>query len=412
MSSNSLPSASPLAPCSRAAHAPSMPAAARIILKLLGSLQHGALLLRTPDGALLHFGDKSPAVMFELKNWNVFGAALRAGDIGFAESYIAGDWNTDDLTALVALLARNRSALEALVYGSWWVRLVYRLRHLLNRNTRAGSRKNIHAHYDIGNAFYSLWLDSSMSYSSALYTAASGGDLAQAQAVKYRTILDQLQLKQGDRVLEIGCGWGGFAEMAARDCGVHVTGLTLSQQQLDYANTRMQRAGLAAQVDLQLCDYRDHVGQYDAIASIEMFEAVGESYWPSYFETLARSLKPGAKACVQTIVIADHLFERYRKGSDFIQQYIFPGGMLASPAVFERMAFEAGLSVTSEFAFGADYARTLAAWRTAFHARLDAVRAQGFDERFIRTWEFYLSYCEAAFEIGDTDVMHFTLTRC
>ena len=412
MSSNSLPSVSALAPSMRATQAAAMPAAARIILKLLGSLQHGALLLKTPDGALLHFGDKSAPITFELKNWDVFGAALRSGDIGFAESYIAGDWTTNDLTALVALLARNRSAIETLVYGSWWGRLVYRLRHVLNRNTRAGSRKNIHAHYDIGNAFYALWLDESMSYSSALYTAASGDDLALAQAAKYRSILGQLKLKAGDRVLEIGCGWGGFAEMAARDVGVHVTGLTLSQQQLDYANNRINEAGLAAQVDLQLCDYRDHRGQYDAIASIEMFEAVGESYWPSYFQTLARSLKPGGQACVQTIVIADHLFERYRKGTDFIQQYIFPGGMLPSPAVFERMAFEAGLCVTSEFAFGADYARTLAAWRDSFHAKLDAVRAQGFDERFIRTWEFYLSYCEAAFEIGDTNVMHFTLTRC
>jgi cyclopropane-fatty-acyl-phospholipid synthase len=412
MSSESMPSMTTMAPSASAAHHAHMPTAARIILKLLGSLQHGALLLKTPDGALLHYGDKGAPVTLELKNWNVFGASLRAGDIGFAESYIAGDWTTSDLTALMALLARNRGAIEALIYGSWWGRLVYRVRHLMNRNTRAGSRKNIHAHYDIGNAFYALWLDSSMSYSSALYTTASGDDLAEAQSAKYCSILEQLKVKPGDRVLEIGCGWGGFAEIAARDFGAHVTGLTLSSQQLAYANTRMEQAGLAERVDLRLCDYRDHVGEYDAIASIEMFEAVGESFWPSYFQTLARSLKPGAQACVQTIVIADDLFERYRNGTDFIQQYIFPGGMLASPSVFERMAFEAGLCVTCEFAFGADYARTLAAWRESFHAKLDAVRAQGFDDRFIRTWEFYLSYCEAAFLIGDTDVMHFTLTKC
>ena len=358
-----------------------------------------------------HYGDASAPVSLELKNWNMFSAALRSGDIGFAESYIDGDWASSDLAGLIELLVRNRADIESLVYGSWWGNLAYRIRHLLNRNSKSGSRKNIHAHYDIGNPFYQLWLDPSMTYSSALFTEAAGGNLELAQAAKYRRILDQLELAPGARVLEIGCGWGGFAEMAARGAGARVTGLTLSTEQLAYARKRIERAGLADQVDLQLCDYRDSTGQYDAIASIEMFEAVGESYWPSYFECLARSLKPGGRACVQTIVIADELFERYRKGTDFIQQFIFPGGMLPSPSVFARLAAEHGLQVVDQFAFGIDYADTLVAWRKAFHARLDAVRAQGFDERFILTWEFYLCYCEAAFRARNTDVMHFTLVK-
>ncbi|MBC7684120.1 MAG: class I SAM-dependent methyltransferase [Bdellovibrionales bacterium] len=409
MSSESLPSIASIAAASSAAR--SVPASAQIILKLLAKMQHGALALKTPEGELLYFGDASAPVTLELVNWNMFSAAMRSGDIGFAESYIDGSWSTDNLTGLIALLVRNRAAIESLVYGSWWGSLAYRIKHLLNRNSKSGSRKNIHAHYDIGNAFYKLWLDPSMTYSSALFTASAGTSLEQGQAAKYRAILNELQVLPGQKVLEIGCGWGGFAEMAAREAGVHVTGLTLSTEQLAFARERMDQAGLGAMADLQLCDYRDANGQYDAIASIEMFEAVGESYWPSYFECVARNLKPGGRACIQSIVIADELFERYRKGTDFIQQYIFPGGMLPSPSAFERMASQHGLTVTRELRFGIDYANTLVAWREAFHARLDEVRAQGFDERFIRTWEFYLCYCEAAFRERNTDVMHFTLTK-
>ncbi len=387
------------------------PAAARIILKLLANLQHGALTLRTPDGERRHYGDASAPIALELKNWNLFTLAMRSGDIGFAESYIAGDWATSDLAGLIELMARNRAQIESLVYGSWLGSLAYRIKHLLNRNSKKGSRKNIHAHYDIGNQFYQLWLDRSMTYSSALFTEESGRNLELAQGAKYRRILDQLDLAPGARVLEIGCGWGGFAEIAARGAGAHVTGLTLSIEQLEYARQRIHRAGLDDQVELYLRDYRDSVGSYDAVASIEMFEAVGESYWPSYFECIAGSLKPGGRACVQTIVIADELFERYRKGTDFIQQFIFPGGMLPSPSVFARLAAEHGLEVVDQFSFGVDYADTLAAWRKDFHAKLDAVRAQGFDERFILIWEFYLCYCEAAFRAGNTNVMHFTLVR-
>lgn len=410
MSSDFLSSPAANASFAPASRYQSVPASARLILKLLAKLRHGALTLTTPDGQLLHFGEQAVPVTLELKSWEVFTRALRSGDIGFAEAYIAGQWSTNNLTGLIALLARNRASIEELVYGRWWGRLMYRVRHLMNRNSRAGSRRNISEHYDIGNEFYQLWLDGSMTYSSALYTEAAGGNLALAQTEKYRAILNELRVKAGDTVLEIGCGWGGFAEIAA-DSGLHVTGLTLSHEQLAYARRRLAAAGLEARTDLRLCDYRDCAGQYDAIASIEMFEAVGESYWPSYFECVARNLKPGGRACVQTIVIADELFARYREGTDFIQQYIFPGGMLPSPERFRALAAQHGLNVTAERCFGIDYADTLLAWREAFHARLDDVRAQGFDEQFIRTWEFYLCYCEAAFREHNTDVMHFTLVK-
>jgi cyclopropane-fatty-acyl-phospholipid synthase len=389
----------------------SMPAAASLLMRLLAGIRHGALRVVLPNGQLRHFGDRSAAtaVSLELVNWNVASAVLRAGDIGMAETFIAGDWHSDDLPALLELLVRNRDDIEALVYGAWWGRLLYRVKHLLNRNTRSGSRKNIHAHYDLGNDFYRLWLDPSMSYSSALQVADRG--LEQAQAAKYQRVMDQLHLKKGDRVLEIGCGWGGFAEAALRAHAVTLTGLTLSTQQLDYAIERMRQAGLADHSELQLRDYRDCAGQYDAIASIEMFEAVGESYWPSYFECLARNLKQGGRACVQTIVIADALFARYRTGTDFIQQYIFPGGMLPSPSVFREMAQAHGFDMADEFDFGDDYAATLASWRSAFHAQLAEVRALGFDQRFIHIWEFYLCYCEAAFRGKNTSVMQFTLVK-
>ncbi|WP_295999608.1 cyclopropane-fatty-acyl-phospholipid synthase family protein [Rugamonas sp.] len=413
MTSDSLQALTRTSHASHAAHADhdSLPGAARIILRMLACLKHGALRLTMPDGACRTFGDGSAPVALELKNWNLCGAALRSGDIGFASSFIAGDWSTDNLPALIELLVRNREQIESLVYGSWWGSLLYRLKHLLNRNSRAGSRKNIHAHYDIGNAFYQLWLDPTMTYSAGIFRPEDGGDLQLAQMAKYRRIIAQLRLQPDALVLEIGCGWGGFAETAVREAQAHVTGLTLSQEQLDYAQRRVADAGFANEAHLQLRDYRDCNGQYDAIASIEMFEAVGERYWDSYFDCLARNLKRGGRACVQTIVIDDALFGRYRKGSDFIQQYIFPGGMLPSPSAFRLRAALHGLCVEDEFSFGMDYAETLRQWRAAFHARRAEVEAQGFDRAFMLTWEFYLAYCEAAFRAGNTDVMQFTLVK-
>ncbi|MDP3226236.1 MAG: cyclopropane-fatty-acyl-phospholipid synthase family protein, partial [Rubrivivax sp.] len=278
--------------------------------------------------------------------------------------------------------------------------------------SRRGSKKNIHAHYDIGNAFYRQWLDETMNYSSALFEGNAQQPMAQAQAAKVRRALRECELQPGQRLLEIGCGWGALAETAAVEFGARVTGVTLSSEQLAYAQERQQRAGVAAQVDLRLQDYRDITDEpFDAIASIEMFEAVGREYWDSYFATLRSKLKVGGRACIQSITIRDDLFERYVRGTDFIQQYIFPGGLLPSVSVFKAEAKKAGLEVVNELAFGQDYAETLRRWRHDFLARDGQVRKLGFDTRFMRIWEFYLAYCEAAFITGNTSVVQFTLRR-
>jgi cyclopropane-fatty-acyl-phospholipid synthase len=377
-------------------------------LKLLRRMRHGVLQLDLPDGRSLCCGEGQHTATAALKTWTPLAAAMKTGDIGLGESFIDGDWSTDDLPGLIELFIRNRHEFDALIYGGRCSGLWYRLRHLLRRNTRSGSRRNIRAHYDLGNDFYRLWLDPSMTYSSALF-AKEGASLQEAQTLKYRRILDELKVAANDSVLEIGCGWGGFAEIAARERQAKVTALTLSEAQLCFARRRLADAGMA--VDLRLCDYRDMHGRFDAITSIEMLEAVGERWWPDYFACLSRNLKPVGRACVQTIVIADDLFERYRKGTDFIQQYIFPGGMLPSPSAFRRAAERAGLRVAQAFRFGHDYARTLREWRRAFHVQAAQVRLLGFDECFVRAWEFYLAYCEAGFRAGSLDVVQFTLEK-
>lgn len=386
-----------------------VPAQVQFLLRMLSRLEHGSLKLECPDGKLLKFGNEDPAVTLSLSSWEPFLAAIRSGDIGFAESYLQGEWQTDNLAKLIELFIHNRNALESAIYGSWWGSLLYRIKHLFNRNSRAGSRRNIHAHYDIGNSFYTLWLDPSMTYSSALF-AQPEFTLQQAQYAKYERIFSEINGGADSGILEIGCGWGGFAELAAKK-GARITGLTLSTEQLDFAQKRLNDAGVSERTELRLQDYRDTDGEYDGIASIEMFEAVGEEYWDSYFACIAKNLKTGGRACIQTITIADDLFERYRKGTDFIQQYIFPGGMLPSPSIFRAHAQRHGLSVVNELAFGLDYARTLRLWDHAFEEALPAVQAQGFDERFIRTWKFYLAYCEAGFRAGSIDLFQFTLQK-
>jgi len=382
------------------------PAAARSALQLLQRLRHGSLSLQLPDGTVQRFGTTDgPHASMRLINWNVFGAVFKSGDIGFAQSHIAGDWTTPDLTALLRVLLANRDALDKAIYGSWFGRLAYRVRHLLNRNSKANSRQNIHAHYDLGNAFYQLWLDPTMNYSSALFETPDQ-DMVAAQHAKVRRALTLAGVQPGDRVLEIGCGWGALAEMATTEFGARLTGVTLSTEQLAFAQKRNPTA------DLRLQDYRDiQDGPYDAICSIEMVEAVGREYWDTYFGAVARLLKAGGQACIQSITIRNDLFERYIRGTDFIQQTIFPGGCLPSPSEFRAAAERAGLQVVDQFAFGRDYASTLREWRQRFDAQLDSVRALGFDERFIRTWTLYLCYCEAAFEEGSTDVMQFTLRK-
>ena len=392
------------------------PAAARAVFRMLGQLHTGTLDVQLPDGSLAHFGgaaaDKGSRASLRLNDWRVCAAALKSGDIGFAETFIAGGWTSPDLVALLELFIANRQAIDKVIFGSWWGSLAYRVKHLLNRNSRQGSRKNIHAHYDIGNPFYRLWLDETMNYSSALFEGDLTRPTADAQAAKVRRALRECGVQPGQRLLEIGCGWGALAEMAAGEFGAHVTGVTLSTEQLAFARERMQRHGLAERTALRLQDYRDIDEEpFDAIASIEMFEAVGREYWGDFFSTLRRRLKPGGRACIQTITIRDELFERYAKSTDFIQQYIFPGGLLPSPQAFRTEAKKAGLEVSHEFAFGGCYAETLRRWRVEFLARDNQVRQLGFDTRFMRIWEFYLAYCEAAFATGDTSVMQFTLTR-
>ena len=423
------------------------PGAARTALKMLLRLKHGTLTVKLPDGSMQRFGSGgAPLVSLHLHNWRPCGAALRSGDIGFAESYIAGDWTTPHLTDLLALLIVNRKEVEDAIYGSWLGRLAYRLKHLLNRNTRANSQKNIHAHYDLGNAFYALWLDPTMNYSSAIF-ASPDTTMHEGQQAKVRRALTMAQVRPGDRVLEIGCGWGALAEMATTEFDASLVGVTLSTEQLDWARQRMARLGIPASnqqgprnrlsraagaagpsggsephavgsvgVYLRLQDYRD-IGKttpdqpFDAICSIEMVEAVGREYWPEYFRTVARLLKPGGHACIQSIVIADELFERYVGSTDFIQQYIFPGGCLPCPREFRAQAGAAGFDVVDEFSFGQDYARTLRLWRADFLTQEARVLQLGFDKRFMRIWEFYLAYCEAAFAQANTSVMQFTLRR-
>ena len=427
------------------------PSAARTALKMLLRLKHGTLTVKLPDGSVQRFGDgKAPTASLHLLNWNVCRAALKSGDIGFAESFIAGDWTTPHLTELLRVFIINRKEVEDVIYGTWLGRFAYRIKHLLNRNTRANSQKNIHAHYDLGNAFYALWLDDTMNYSSALFETPET-PLKDAQHAKVRRALQMARVKPGDRVLEIGCGWGALAEKATLEFNASVIGVTLSSEQLEWAKARMDRLGIPAKAsveaaaasagsaqvgpatsgdsephaagsigapfhDLRLQDYRD-IGKtttdqpFDAICSIEMVEAVGRQYWPDYFSTVARLLKPGGHACIQSIVIADDLFERYISCTDFIQQYVFPGGCLPCPKEFRAQATAAGLEVVDEFSFGQDYARTLQLWRDDFTAQESRVLQLGFDKRFIKIWEFYLGYCEAAFLEANTDVVQYTLKK-
>ncbi|MFZ4623031.1 MAG: class I SAM-dependent methyltransferase [Rhodoferax sp.] len=391
----------------------SAPAASRTVLKLLARIRYGSLTLQLPDGSMQRFGQQIlPHATLVLHNWQPCSAALKSGDIGFAESFIAGDWSTPNLTELLRVLIKNRTEVEGVIYGTWAGRLLYRLKHLLHRNTRANSQKNIHAHYDLGNAFYRLWLDETMNYSAAIFNGDLGQPMAQAQHAKVRRALQMAGVQPGQRVLEIGCGWGALAEMATTEFAADLTGVTLSTEQLDFAQARMARLGVAERASLRLQDYRDIAdAPFDAICSVEMVEAVGREYWPAYFATLARLLKPGGRACVQSIVIDDALFERYVGSTDFIQQYIFPGGCLPCPRAFRAQAQAAGLAVVDEYAFGHDYGETLKRWREAFIAQREAVLQAGFDERFMHIWEFYLAYCEAAFMENNIDVVQYTLQK-
>ena len=386
-------------------------AAMKAVLFILLNLRDGAVTMRLPNGAALTFGDGAgPIVEMTVRNQAFAKRVIADGDIGFADSFVAGEWDTPHLADLLCFFADNAERLGRIFKGNPIARAAHWLRHLTRANTRSGSRRNIHEHYDLGNAFYSAWLDPTMTYSAARY-AASGEDLTEAQHAKYHALARQLDLKPGDRVLEIGCGWGGFAEIAAGEYGAHVTGLTLSTEQLAYAKARIAKAGLADRVDLKLLDYRDVEGQFDKVASIEMFEAVGEKYWPAYFSKIASVLKPGGKAALQIITIRDDLFTSYRQRVDFIQRYVFPGGMLPSVARLREETSAAGLRWETSDAFGGDYAKTLAEWARRFSGSWGDIRPLGFDEPFRRLWLFYLAYCEAGFRTGRTDVIQVALAK-
>lgn len=400
----------------------SLPIAAHILFKLLVGLRHGRLTVALPDHSRREFGREGDGIHahIDIRDTGICAQILTGGDVAFGEGYFNGAWDTPDLVSLLTLLAKNQNELMPAFYGRGWKAWLFKLRHLLRANSRKQARKNIEAHYDLGNAFYELWLDATMTYSSALFSGNLRGDLALAQTAKYERILNEINPPPGGHILEIGCGWGGFAEHAARTRDVRVTGITLSPAQLDFARTRIEKAGLASRVQFALCDYRDvhkrdwgrGVGAaFDGVASIEMFEAVGQKYWDSYFKAVHAALAPGARACVQVITIDERRFAQYESSSDFIQQYIFPGGMLPSPERFVARARDAGLRTTERLEFGHDYAETLRRWLHQFDLQQGQVMAQGFSQAFVKLWRFYLAYCIAGFEARSIDVGQYTLCR-
>ncbi|WP_417495288.1 class I SAM-dependent methyltransferase [Maricaulis sp.] len=380
--------------------------------RALSDLDAAHLVIELPSGYRVSCGDPEAVAQAEwrLKRWNALLRLGGSGALGFAEGYVNDEWETPDLRALLDVLARAFDQISVAQAKGGPSRIIGQVQHWLNANTRSGSKRNIAFHYDLGNAFYALWLDASMTYSSACFATPDQG-LQAAQAEKYRRICVAAQLKPGDHVLEIGCGWGGFAEVAARDFGCRVTGVTLSTEQLDYARTRIARAGLSNQVDLQIRDYRDIDETYDAIVSIEMFEAVGEAHWPVYFDQLAHCLKPGGYAALQVITLREADFDHYRGTVDFIQKYVFPGGMLPPPSALAGEARRAGLDDIDACMFGEDYANTLQHWHAGFDATWPQIRALGFDDRFARIWRYYLAYCEAGFRSGRCDVGQFVYRK-
>ena len=380
--------------------------------EMASRMRRGALLFDLPDGRRLEFrADDTPAEgLIVVRDFAFARRSVLGGDVGFFESYADGLWDSPNIADVLHVFALNAEHVADAFTAAPLLDVIDRIRHALNRNTRKGSRRNIVAHYDLGNAFYEKWLDETMTYSSARF-AHFDQDLSEAQRNKYRAIAEAIDLQSGDRVLEIGSGWGGFAELAARDFGADVTGLTLSPSQHQFATERMARLGLSDRARFHLQDYRDASGVYDKIVSIEMFEAVGREYWPVYFRKLASLLRSGGVAGLQIITIDDRFFDAYSKSIDFIQRYVFPGGMLPSSQRLKREFERAGLTLQTEASFGADYAATLQEWRRRFSSAWQDIRPLGFDERFGKLWRFYLSYCEAGFRAGTTDVSQFAIQR-
>ncbi len=386
--------------------------AGKWLFKLLSGIRTGTLTITLPGGErqTLSGPAQGPTADIDIHSWRAVRRILAGGDIGFAEGYIHGDWSTSDIAALLELIARNDEAIEFKVEGTLMRRLADRVYHLLRANTRKGSRRNIQAHYDLGNGFYREWLDPTMTYSSAIYDCPND-PLEQAQLRKYARMAEMIDARPGQHVLEIGCGWGGFSTYLAEHHGCRVTGITLSNEQHDFARELVARNGLTDRIDIIIEDYRDVSGHYDGIASIEMFEAVGESNWPHFFGKVRQLLADQGRAALQVITIDEKRYDTYRRKTDFIQRYVFPGGMLPSVEAFRENALRAGLELHDAFFFGQCYARTLAEWQQRFTETWPNIRSTGFDDRFRRLWEYYLAYCRAGFSSGAIDVGQFVLHK-
>lgn len=383
------------------------------VLAPLANAARGVLSLTLPNGNSVEFGEHrcehlNPVIV--LHNWKAVRKAFTGGDLGWSEAYMDGDWDSPDIAMLVEWIVVNEENFGGMLDSGKVEGAFQKWRHQRNANSKRGSRRNISYHYDLGNEFYQHWLDASMTYSAAYYTSEHQ-TLAEAQYAKYQRIIDFLDIKDGDSILEIGCGWGGFAEQVCRQKNVSLHGITLSERQLEFAQQRLAKANTLGTADFTLTDYRDADGEYDHIVSIEMLEAVGEKYWPTYFDTVYNRLKPGGSASIQVITIEDKRFEPYSSSPDFIQTYIFPGGMLPTPDIFKEQATSAGLKVTDEEAFGMGYARTLRDWRDAFQQRWEEIVPLGFDKRFQRMWHYYLTYCEGGFRGNSIDVYQFVLEK-
>ncbi|ASM72259.1 MULTISPECIES: SAM-dependent methyltransferase [Roseobacteraceae] len=382
------------------------------VFAMTKSMNNGRVDFVLPDGRTFRAEGQNPGPVAELRihNNDLFARLIREGDLGFCDAYLDEWWSTPDLQAFMDLVHADNDSIYDGFPGMGLVRMAEQFRFWLQRNHKKQARKNISYHYDLGNEFYRLWLDDTMTYSSALFATGQESHEA-AQIAKYASMIDQMGAQPGDHILEIGCGWGGFAEYAAKERGLRVTGLTISKEQINYARDRIEKAGLSDMVDFKLQDYRDEKGTYDGIASIEMFEAVGEKYWPAYFTTVRDRLKPGKNATLQIITVQDRRWEVYKRGVDFIQKYIFPGGMLPSPKALRAQVVKAGLSIERSIEFGPSYSISLRRWHDTFNERWDQIAAMGFDDRFRRMWNFYLTSCAATFESANCDVTQITIKR-
>ena len=382
------------------------------VFSMAQRMNTGRLDFVLPDGRHFRAEGPNPGPVAEVRihNDDLFARLIREGDLGFCDAYLDEWWSTPDLQAFMDLVHADNEDIYDGFPGMGLVRRFEKFRFWLQRNHREQAKKNISYHYDLGNDFYRLWLDETMTYSSALFETGQESHEA-AQIAKYASMVDQMGAQPGDHILEIGCGWGGFAEYAAKERGLKVTGLTISEEQFKYARERIEKAGLSDKVEFKLQDYRDERGVYDGIASIEMFEAVGQKYWPTYFETVRERLKPGKNATLQIITVTDRRWEVYQRGVDFIQKYIFPGGMLPSPSALRAQVQRAGLAVEKSVEFGASYNITLRRWHETFNEKWDQIAEMGFDNRFRRMWNFYLTSCAATFESANCDVTQITIKR-